>query len=175
MTKYISIETTNSGVLLLPTGVGLPILIDSNSIALVGGGGELPLSCVNANQQLIDNINNAIISSAQGSYTDVVFPVTIPNGVEVLGLDFGGGGGDLCEFYITAASPDPIFQFEFEYIDEFGNITSLQVPNDGTTYGPYVGECGSMILGGPIPSNPSDITIDSIPLSGPAGPGPGRM
>jgi hypothetical protein len=167
MIKYISIETTNSGVLLFPNlDWFIPTLISSDSIGL----GEIALACVNANQQLIDNINEAFVSAAQASYTDVVFPVTIPNGVEILGLDFGGGGGDLCEFYITAASPDPIFQFEFQYIDEFGNITSLQVPNDGTTYGPYVGECGSMMLVGPIPSNPSDITIDSIPLSGPVTP-----
>lgn len=170
MTKYISIETTNSGVLLFPNLQFFIPILESSDLIILGPGEGIALSCVNANQQLIDNINEALVNAAQASYTDVVFPVTIPNGVEILGLDFGGGGGDLCEFYITAASPDPIFQFEFEYIDEFGNITSLQVPNDSTTYGPYVGECGSMILGGPIPSNPSDITIDSIPLSGPVTP-----
>ena len=164
MTKYISIETTNSGVLLFPTiQFFIPTLVDSNLI-VIGPGDGLPLSCVNANQQLIDNINNAIISSAQGSYTDVVFPVTIPNGVEVLGLDFGGGGAALCEYTITVSSADPIFSVDFFYTDEFGNPTSVNVLNDGNPSGPYVAECGTMQIDPMSLINPADVTIDEVPL-----------
>ena len=164
MTKYISIETTNSGVMLIPNiNTMTPILVSSDLIVL-GTVDGLPLSCVNANQQLIDNINNALIQAAQTPYTEVVIPVTIPNGVEVLGPDFGGGN-DLCEYYITVSSPStPALQFQFEYVDEFGNLTNLYVPNNGNPFGPYVGECDSMILLNPIPSNPSDVTISSNPL-----------
>ena len=163
MAKYISIETTNSGVLLIPTGIGLPILIDSNNIALISGNLELLISCVNANQQLIDNINEAIVSSAQGSYTDVVFPVTIPNGVEVLGIDFGGGG-DLCVYFITV-SPSAPYSIEFTYIDEFGGFNGIEVLNDGITYGPYIGECGTMRIDEiSTPVDPILVDIEETPL-----------
>ena len=164
MAKYISIETTNSGVLLIPTGIGLPILIDSNNIALISGNLELLISCVNANQQLIDNINNAIVSSAQGSYTEVVFPVTIPNGVEVLGIDFGGGGGDLCEYFINV-SPSAPYPIQFTYIDEFGGFDSLQLPNDGIPYGVYLAECGTMQIDQfATPVDPNLVEIQETPL-----------
>jgi len=171
MAKYISIETTNSGVLLIPTGIGLPILINSNNIALVGGNFELPISCVNANQQLIDNINEAIVSSAQGSYTDVVFPVTIPNGVEVLGIDFGGGR-ILCEYFITV-SPSAPYPIQFVYIDEFGGFNSIEILNDGIIYGPYIGECGTMQIDQfATPVDPNEVNILESPLlgGGPIGP-----
>jgi len=164
MTKYISIETTNSGVLLFPTlQFFIPILVDSNLI-VIGPGDGLPLSCVNANQQLIDNINEAIVSSAQGSYTEVVFPVTIPNGVEVLGIDFGGGGGDLCEYFITV-SPSAPYPIQFTYIDDFGNPDSFSVQNDGLRYGPYIGECGTMQIDqGATPVDPINVIIEETPL-----------
>lgn len=163
MTKYISIETTNSGVLLIPTvQLLIPTLIDSNTI-LIGAADGIPLSCVNANQQLIDNINEAIVNAAQGSYTDVVFPVTIPNGVEVLGPDFGGGAA-LCEYTITVSSADPIFSVDFFYTDEFGNPTSVNVLNDGNPSGPYVAECGTMQIDPMSLINPADVTIDEVPL-----------
>ena len=162
MTKYISIETTNNGVLLLPTGVGIPILIDSNSIALVGGGGELPPSCVNANQQLIDNINKTVVSSLQGSYTEVVFPVTIPNGVEVLGFDFGGVA-QLSEYAISISIDAP-YPIEFDYIDEFGQPKHITVPNDGKT-STYVGESGTMQIDEvATPVDPTLVTITETPL-----------
>ena len=164
MTKYISIETTNSGVLLLPTGIGFAILIDSNSIALVGAGGELPISCVNANQQLIDNINEAMVSSAQGSYTEVVFPVTIPNGVEVLGLDFGGGREPQCQYSITVSTNAP-YPILLNYIDDFGNPGSLSVPNDGLPYGPFFAECDSMKIDQvATPVDPILVTIEQTQL-----------
>lgn len=163
MTKYISIETTNNGVLLIPAGIGFAILIDSNSIAFVGGGGELPFLCVNANQQLIDNINNAVVSLAQGSYTEVVFPVTIPNGVEVLGLDFGGGG-DLCEYTITVSTNAP-YPIQFTYTDEFGGFASIEIENDGIPYGVYLAECGTMEIDQvATPVDPNEVTIDERPL-----------
>ena len=163
MTKYISIETTKSGVLLFPTiQLFIPTLVNSNLIIL-GAGEGLPLSCVNANQQLIDNINEAIVSSAQGSYTDVVFPVTIPNGVEVLGLDLGGGG-DLCEYFITV-SPSAPYSIEFTYIDEFGGFNGIEVLNDGITYGPYIGECGTMRIDEiSTPVDPILVEIEETPL-----------
>ncbi len=163
MTKYISIETTNSGVLLFPTlQFFIPTLVDSNTVML-GPGEGIPLSCVNANQQLIDNINNAIVSSAQGSYTDVVFPVTIPNGVEVLGIDFGGGAA-LCEYTITV-STNPPYPINFTYIDEFGNFNNVDIPNTGIAWGPYIAECGTMEINqSATPVDPNEVTIDETPL-----------
>lgn len=178
MTKYVSIETTNSGVLLFPTiQQFIPTLVDSNLIILGTGFEGLPLSCVNANQQLIDNINEAIVSSAQGSYTEVVFPVTIPNGVEVLGPDFGGGGGDLCQYLLTVSTNAPYF-IQFTYVDEFGGFNSIEVPNDGLEYGPYIAECGSMEINQvATPVDPNEVNIEETPLlvGGPVGPGPGGM
>jgi hypothetical protein len=176
MTKYISIETTNSGVLLFPTlQFFIPTLVNSDLI-MIGPGDGLPLSCVNANQQLIDNINEAIVSSAQGSYTDVVFPVTIPNGVEVLGLDFGGGGGDLCEYTITVSTNAP-YPIQFTYIDEFGGFNSIEIVNDGIPYGVYIAECGSMQIDEiATPVDPTLVTIEETPLLVTVvGPGPGAV
>ena len=177
MTKYISIETTNNGVLLFPTiQLFIPTLVDSNLIILGTGFEGLPLSCVNANQQLIDNINNAIVSSAQGSYTEVVFPVTIPNGVEVLGIDFGGGGGDLCEYFINV-SPSAPYPILLNYIDDFGGLNTIEVPNDGIYYGPYIGQCGTMEINqGATPVDPILVEIQETPfLVAVSGPGPGGM
>ncbi|MCP3699141.1 MAG: hypothetical protein GY920_11375 [Aliivibrio sp.] len=166
MTKYVSIETTKSGVLLFPTmQFFIPTLVDSNLI-IIGAGEGLPLSCVNANQQLIDNINEAIVSSAQGSYTEVVFPVTIPNGVKVLGPDFGGGGGggDLCQYLITV-SPSAPYPIQFTYIDDFGGFNSIEILNDGLEYGPYIAECDSMKINEiATPVDPILVTIEQTQL-----------
>ena len=163
MTKYISIETTNSGVLLFPNLQFFIPTLRSSDVIILGPGDGLPLSCVNANQELIDNINKAIIQAAQGSYTDVVIPVTIPNGVEVLSLDFGGGA-PLCEYFITVSTNAP-YVIEFNYIDEFGGLSSIFVPNNGLEMGPYVAECGTMEINqSATPVDPNEVTIDETPL-----------
>ena len=169
MTKYISIETTNSGVLLFPNlQFFIPTLVDSNTI-VIGPGEGIAVSCVNANQQLIDNINEALVNAAQASYTDVVFPVTIPNGVEILGIDFGGGG-DLCEYFITVSTNAP-YPIQFNYTDDFGNPGFLSVPNDGFEYGPYIAECGTMEIDqSATPVDPNEVTIVENPFSGPVAP-----
>lgn len=174
MTKYVSIETTNSGVLLFPTiQQFIPTLVDSNLIILGTGFEGLPISCVNANQELIDNINNAIVSSAQGSYTEAVFPVTIPDGVEVLGPDFGGGVGPQCQYFITVSTNAP-YPIQFTYIDDFGRFNSIEIQNDGLEYGPYVAECGSMQIDqSATPVDPNEVTIVENPyLVTVAGDGP---
>ena len=162
MTKYISIETTNSGVLLFPNlQFFIPTLVDSNTI-VIGPGDGIAVSCVNANQQLIDNINEALVNAAQASYTDVVFPVTIPNGVEILGIDFGGGG-DLCEYTITV-STDALSPVEFDYIDEFGQPQHIAVPNDNAPR-TYVAECGTMQIDEvATPVDPAWVSIIETPL-----------
>jgi len=164
MTKYISIETTNSGVLLFPNLQFFIPTLQSSDVIILGAGDGIPLSCVNANQQLIDNINEALVSAAQASYTEVVFPVTIPSGVEVLGLDFGGGGGDLCGYTITVGTNAP-YPIQFTYIDEFGGFNSIEILNDGLPYGAYIAECGTMRIDqSATPVDPTVVFIDESPF-----------
>lgn len=87
MAKYITISTTNDGVLQAPIGDGMMPRLRSATIVEVFssafGSNKLELTCTGANQALIDNINAAIRNAAETNWRDVLSPVTVPAGVTV--------------------------------------------------------------------------------------------
>lgn len=87
MAKYITISTTNDGVLQAPIADGMMARLRSATIVEVFssafGSNKLELTCTGANQALIDNINAAIRDAAETNWRDVLSPVTVPAGVTV--------------------------------------------------------------------------------------------
>jgi hypothetical protein len=84
MVKYLSIDTTKSGTMLLPIfNETMVKLIDENTIYL--GFGDFLFQCVNANQALVDSINNALSVAAELPSTKAVSKVGIPNKVRIVG------------------------------------------------------------------------------------------
>ena len=87
MAKYITISTTNDGVLQAPIGDGIMARLRSATVVEVFssafGSNKLELTCTGANQALIDNINAAIKNAAETNWRVVLSPVTVPAGVTV--------------------------------------------------------------------------------------------
>ena len=87
MAKYITISTTNDGVLQAPICDGMLARLRSATLVQlftgVTGTNVLKLTCTGANQALIDNINAALRNAAETNWRDVISPVTIPSGVVV--------------------------------------------------------------------------------------------
>ncbi len=87
MAKYITISTTNDGVLQAPIGDGMMARLRSATVVEVFssafGSNKLELTCTGANQALIDNINAAIKNAAETNWRVVLSPVTVPAGVTV--------------------------------------------------------------------------------------------
>jgi hypothetical protein len=87
MAKYLSISTSNDGVLQAPVGVGMMAeLTGANEVRLYLGSTvthHIKLTCTGANQAFIDNINAALKSAAETSWTNAIEAVTVPAGVVV--------------------------------------------------------------------------------------------
>ena len=87
MAKYLSISTSNDGVLQAPIGVGMMAELTSAAAVRLYLGGtvthHIALTCTGANQAFIDNINAALKSAAETSWTNAVSEVSIPAGVAV--------------------------------------------------------------------------------------------
>jgi hypothetical protein len=87
MAKYLSISTSNDGVLQAPVGVGMMAeLTGATEVRLYLGSTvthHIKLTCTGANQAFIDNINAALKSAAETSWTNAIEAVTVPAGVVV--------------------------------------------------------------------------------------------
>ena len=87
MAKYLSISTSNDGVLQAPVGMGIMAeLTSATKVRLYLANTvthHILLICTGANQAFIDNINSALTSAAQTSWTNAVSEVSIPAGVVI--------------------------------------------------------------------------------------------
>ncbi len=85
MAKYLSITTTNDGVLYAPIGAGMMAeLTSATAVRLYLGNTvthHIALTCTGANQAFIDNINSALRTAAETSWTNAIVPVSLPSGV----------------------------------------------------------------------------------------------
>ena len=132
MSKFLSIETTDTGTVLFPLGDGcVSVIIDPTILAISNGILTVFCSVTNMSQSLIDSINVAQVEAFETSWTRSVSVVSIPSGTTIDSVFFGEGPGpgpgpDTCDYQITvsesAAMPVNIIY------STHGDIQSIIVP-----------------------------------------------
>tara|TARA_R110002153_G_scaffold214590_1_gene367220 strand:+ start:30 stop:551 length:522 start_codon:yes stop_codon:yes gene_type:complete len=125
MSKFLSIETTNTGTVLFPLGDGCLVNVgDPQTLAITNGVLTIFFAGTNMSQSLIDSINSAQVEAYQTAWTQAVSVVSIPFGTTIDSVIFEGGApggpggpvGPTCDYQITvspsAANPVNIIYYE---------------------------------------------------------------
>ena len=123
MSKFLSIETTNTGTVLFPLGDGCLANVSSpDALAMTNGVLTIFFAGTNMSQSLIDSINSAQVHAYQTSWTQAVSVVSIPFGTTIDSVSFEGGApggpggpvGPTCDYQITV-SPSAANPVEIVY------------------------------------------------------------
>ena len=88
MTKYLSITTSNDGVLYVPTEGGIIAQYMAAThihifTAGLGSSVKIKVEGTSVTQALVDNVNAALKTAAETSWTNAVVLVTIPAGTTI--------------------------------------------------------------------------------------------
>lgn len=123
MSKFLSIETTNTGTVLFPLGDGCLVNVSSpDALAITNGVLTIFFAGTNMSQSLIDSINIAQVAAYQSSWREPVSVVSIPFGTTIDSVSFEGGApggpggpvGPTCDYQITV-SPSAANPVEIVY------------------------------------------------------------
>tara|TARA_R110002049_G_scaffold59059_2_gene159906 strand:- start:3258 stop:3575 length:318 start_codon:yes stop_codon:yes gene_type:complete len=92
MSKFLSIETTNTGTVLFPLGDGCLVNVsDPQTLAITNGILTIFFAGTNMSQSIIDSINRAQVEACQSSWKEAVSIVRIPFGTTIDSVSFEGG------------------------------------------------------------------------------------
>ncbi len=84
MVKYITISTTNDGVLHIPASSGLIVERTSATAAKIHFGSTLThhvaITGTGLTQAFVDAVNSALVVAAETKWTESVVPVELPSG-----------------------------------------------------------------------------------------------
>ena len=124
MSKFLSIETTNTGTVLFPIGDGCLVNVSSpEALAMTNGVLTIFFAGTNMSQSIIDSVNSAQVEACQTAWTQAVSVVSIPFGTTIDSVSFEGGApggpggpvGPTCDYQITvspsAANPVQIVSY----------------------------------------------------------------
>ena len=171
MSKFLSIETTNTGTVLFPIGDGCLVNVSSpEALAMTNGVLTIFFAGTNMSQSIIDSVNSAQVEACQTAWTQAVSVVSIPFGTTIDSVSFEGGApggpggpvGPNCDYQITvspsAANPVEIVYFE-------GGIQTLGTVGIGGTTTLSSIDCFPSPVINPtqLPApNPANVTIVDV-------------
>lgn len=171
MSKFLSIETTNTGTVLFPLGDGCLVNVsDPQTLSITNGVLTISFAGTNMSQSIIDRINIAQVEAYKSNWREPVSIVSIPFGTTIDSVSLEGGApggpggpvGPTCDYQITvspsAANPVEIVYFE-------GGIQTLGTVGIGGTTTLSSIDCFPSPVINPtqLPApNPANVTIVDV-------------